>query len=438
MPAKKTHHKLAPSIEIHRLRLGNGLRVVLSPDRSAPAVAVTCHYDVGFRSEPEGRTGFAHLFEHLMFQGSATLEKLEHFRLVTSNGGSFNGSTRNDFTNYYEILPSNALELGLFLESDRMRAVRLTPENLANQVAVVEEEVRVNVLNQPYGGFPWIDMPQVLFETFPNAHNAYGEFADLEAATLEEAAGFFETYYAPANAVLAVAGDFDVAAARRLVRKHFGGIESRPAPPTVDASELIPKKERRLTRHDPLAPEPAVALGYRTANPIRNFADYVAAILTNLVLTQGKASRLHRRLVKKDRLANSVSGSVGLVGGAFEVRDPAIFEIVAMYPSGVGTAEVTGAIDEEIARLIDDPPTPSELTAIKNSSISAYLGGLDGLMTRATLLAAFEQQRSRPQLINEIPAIYQSVTPEAVSAIATKWLHPSKRAVVEVVPGAAS
>lgn len=281
-------------------------------------------------------------------------------------------------------------------------------------------------------------MPQVLFETFPNAHNAYGEFADLEAATLEEAAGFFETYYAPANAVLAVAGDFDVAAARRLVRKHFGGIESRPAPPTVDASELIPKKERRLTRHDPLAPEPAVALGYRTANPIRNFADYVAAILTNLVLTQGKASRLHRRLVKKDRLANSVSGSVGLVGGAFEVRDPAIFEIVAMYPSGVGTAEVTGAIDEEIARLIDDPPTPSELTAIKNSSISAYLGGLDGLMTRATLLAAFEQQRSRPQLINEIPAIYQSVTPEAVSAIATKWLHPSKRAVVEVVPGAAS
>ncbi|RIK09352.1 MAG: peptidase M16 [Acidobacteria bacterium] len=420
------------------MRLDNGLRVVLSPDRSAPAVAVTCHYDVGFRSEPEGRTGFAHLFEHLMFQGSATLEKLEHFRLVTSNGGSFNGSTRNDFTNYYEVLPSNALELGLFLESDRMRAVRLTPENLANQVAVVEEEVRVNVLNQPYGGFPWIDMPQVLFDTFPNAHNAYGEFDDLEAATLEEAAEFFNTYYAPANAVLAVAGDFEVATARRLVRKHFGGIETRPAPPAVNAAEPLPDKERRSSRFDPLAPEPAVALGYRTADPIKNLRQYVAAIVTNLVLTQGKASRLHQRLVKKDRLANSVSGSVGLVGGAFEVRDPAIFEIVAMYQSGATAAEVTGAIDDEIERLADDPPTPAELKGIQNSSISAYLGALDGLMTRATLLAAFEQQRSKPQLINEIPAIYESVTPEAVSAIAAKWLRPHTRAVIEVVPGATS
>lgn len=420
------------------MRLDNGLRVILSPDRSAPAVAVTCHYDVGFRSEPEGRTGFAHLFEHLMFQGSATLEKLEHFRLVTSNGGSFNGSTRNDFTNYYEVLPSGALELGLFLESDRMRAVRLTPENLANQVAVVMEEVRVNVLNQPYGGFPWIDMPQVLFETFPNAHNAYGEFADLEAATLEEAAKFFETYYAPANAVLAITGDFDVPMARRLVRKHFAGIETRPAPSIVNASEPVPKKELRFTRHDPLAPEPAVALGYRTADPIRNFAGYVAAILTNSLLTQGKASRLHQRLVKKDRLANSISGSVGLVGGALEVRDPAIFEIVAMYPSGVDTAEVTGAIDSEIERLIDEPPTEAELNGIKNSSISAYLGGIDALITRATLLAAFEQQRSRPRLINEMPTIYESITPEAISATAANWLDPNKRAVVEIEPGAAS
>src|ERR687885_2326747 len=200
----------SPTVELHRETLSNGLRVVLSPDRSAPVVAVGVHYDVGFRSEPQGRTGFAHLFEHLMFQGSESLEKLAHFRQVQGSGGVFNGSTHQDYTDYFEVLPAAALERALFLEADRLRAPKLTAENLRNQVDVVKEEIRLNVLNRPYGGFPWILLPPVLYDTFPNAHNGYGDFVDLEEATLEDAQAFFDRYYAPGNAVLTVSGDFAV------------------------------------------------------------------------------------------------------------------------------------------------------------------------------------------------------------------------------------
>src|SRR5882757_2622244 len=219
-----------PSPELHRYTLANGLRVVLAPDRTVPVVGVSVHYDVGFRSEPEGRTGFAHLFEHLMFQGSESLEKLAHFRHVQSSGGTFNGSTHPDYTDYFETLPSAALERALFLEADRMRAPRITQENLNNQIDVVKEEIRLRVLNTPYGGFPWIWLPPVLYSTYPNAHNGYGDFAELEQANLDDCGQFFDTYYAPANAVLTVAGDFAVERATELVHKHFGDVPARPAP----------------------------------------------------------------------------------------------------------------------------------------------------------------------------------------------------------------
>src|SRR3954453_8733812 len=203
---------------VERTRLRNGLRVVLLPDSSAPVVGVAVYYDVGIRSEPEGRTGFAHLFEHLMFQGSVSLGKMEHIRYVQSSGGTLNGSTRLDYTNYFEALPSNALGRALFLEAGGMAAPALTEDNLANQLDVVKEEIRVNVLNQPYGGFPWLTLPPVLFETFPNAHNGYGGFEDLESAPVDDATDFFDTYYAPGNAVLCIGGDIDVDKAMELVR----------------------------------------------------------------------------------------------------------------------------------------------------------------------------------------------------------------------------
>ena len=264
---KKSTALRAPQFELTHHRLANGLRVVLAPDTSAPVVGISVLYDVGFRSEPEGRTGFAHLFEHLMFQGSANLDKLEHFRYVQASGGLFNGSTHLDYTNYFESLPSNAFERGLFLEADRMRSPRITEENMANQISVVKEEIRVNVLNRPYGGFPWLVLPPVLFDTFPNAHNGYGGFEDLQNATVTDAAAFFDSYYAPANAVLSVAGDFKTDAAIAQIEHHFGGIRRRKKPVRPDFGEPEPGRQRREVVTDALAPMPALAIGYRVPDP---------------------------------------------------------------------------------------------------------------------------------------------------------------------------
>src|SRR2546423_1904576 len=268
-----------PPVELHRETLSNGLRVVLSPDQSAPVVAVGVHYDVGFRSEPQGRTGFAHLFEHLMFQGSESLEKLAHFRHVQSSGGTFNGSTHPDYTDYFMVLPSAGLERALFLEADRMRAPKLTEENLRNQIDVVKEEIRLNVLNRPYGGFPWILLPPVLYQTFPNAHNGYGDFTDLEQASLDDCANFFDTYYAPANAVLTVAGDITPDGTRALIEKHFGDVPARPAPVRPSFAEPPPAGQLRGEHPDPHAPLPALAIGWRVPDPMDELDGYIASLV---------------------------------------------------------------------------------------------------------------------------------------------------------------
>src|SRR6185369_12360968 len=311
----------ATKYPIERFTLDNGLRVVLSPDRSAPVVGVAVVYDVGIRSEPEGRTGFAHLFEHLMFQGSENLEKLAHFRHVQGAGGTFNGSTHLDYTDYYETLPSNALERALFLEADRMRGPRLTEENLRNQVDVVKEEIRVNVLNRPYGGFPWLKLPPVMFDTFANAHDGYGSFVDLESATVADAADFFKKYYAAANAVLIVSGDLDVESGRTLIERHFGDVAKRKAPKRPSFQEPDLSAERRESYVDDRAPLPAVASAWRVPDPISDFTGYLPYVVLAEVLTDGDASRLVRRLIQQDRIATSVGGYIGFMGEPFEVRN---------------------------------------------------------------------------------------------------------------------
>ncbi len=214
----------APSYALERATLGNGLRVLLAPDRSVPVVAVAVYYDVGIRSEPEGRTGFAHLFEHLMFQGSAHLEKLAHFRYVQASGGTFNGSTHLDYTNYFEVLPSNALERALFLEADRMQSPRITEENLANQISVVKEEIRVNVLNRPYGGFPWLTPAAGDVRHHSQRPQRLRRVRRSRGRDRRRRDGFFDRYYAPANALLVVAGDIDPDDTVALVEQYFGGI----------------------------------------------------------------------------------------------------------------------------------------------------------------------------------------------------------------------
>ncbi|MPZ89445.1 MAG: insulinase family protein [Nitriliruptorales bacterium] len=427
---------VAPDLPMVRARLDNGLRVVLAPDASAAVVAVAVTYDVGIRSEPEGRTGFAHLFEHLMFQGSEHIGKTEHFTYVQGAGGTLNGTTRMDYTNYYEMLPAQALELALFLEADRMRSVRLTQENLENQVAVVKEEIRVNVLNRPYGGFPWLLLPPVLFETFPNAHDGYGDFRDLEAATIADAESFFERYYAPANAALSIAGDVDVDAALALVERHFSTIAPRPAPPRPSFAEPPPTRERRGMHVDPLAPQPALAVGYRLPDPLEALDEFLPFVLLIEALAEGDASRLQRRLVQRDRLVTDIAAGIGVMGGATDGRDPTPLIVQARHPATTGTEDVLAALDDEFARVTALGLEDGELQRLQARWVGRYLRRIDHVMARAQTLGVQELQRGRPELLTELPALIAAVDAERVQRAAA-GLRPDARAVLELRGGAA-
>jgi predicted Zn-dependent peptidase len=425
----------ATKYPVERFTLDNGLRVVLTPDRSAPVVGVAVVYDVGIRSEPQGRTGFAHLFEHLMFQGSENLEKLAHFRHVQGAGGTFNGSTHLDYTDYFEVLPSGALERALFLEADRMRGPRLTEENLRNQVDVVKEEIRVNVLNRPYGGFPWLKLPPVMFETFPNAHDGYGSFEDLESATVQDAQDFFDHYYACGNATLAVAGDFDVATATEMIKRHFGDVPARPAPKRPDFGEPGLTAERREVYTDKLAPLPAVAGGWRVPDPIGDFSAFLPYVVLAEVLTDGDASRLVERLVQRDRTVTSIGGYIGFMGDEFQVRNPTALLLQAHMPPGGDAGKVLRTIDEELDRLAADGLAAGELERTQARIATHLLRDTDAVLGRALPMAVLELQRGRPELLNELPKLIGEVTEAQIKAAAAA-LRPENRATVEVVPGA--
>jgi zinc protease len=418
--------------DLTRFTLDNGLRVVLAPDETAPVVGVSVHYDVGFRSEPEGRTGFAHLFEHLMFQGSESLEKLAHFRHVQSSGGTFNGSTHPDYTDYFEVLPSAALERALFLEADRMRAPKLTQENLFNQIDVVKEEIRLNVLNRPYGGFPWILLPPVLFKTFANAHNGYGDFVDLEKATLDDCAAFFDTFYAPANAVLTLAGDFVPATARELIEKHFGDVPFRPAPPRKSFAEPPPVGEVRSEHTDPHAPLPALAVGYRMPDPINDLDGYLAHLVLASILSDGDGSRLQQRLVHREPLVTDIGAGAGLFG-PFEARDPDTFSITAIHAPDVTPEQVLSALDEELEKLASTPPEAEELAKVTARWASSLHTEHDRLVSRTLAFGAFELLYGDAALVYQLADRIAAVTAEDVAA-AAKSLRPDSRAVLVVHP----
>jgi predicted Zn-dependent peptidase len=423
-------------LSLHRATLPNGLRVLVVPDPATPVVGVSVHVDVGFRSEPQGRTGFAHLFEHLMFQGSESLPKLEHFRLVQGAGGVFNGSTHQDYTDYFEVLPGAALERALFLEADRLRAPTLTEENLRNQVDVVKEEIRLNVLNRPYGGFPWILLPPVLYDTFPNAHNGYGDFSELEQATLDDAASFFDTFYAPGNALVTVHGDLGehgVEGTLALVEKHFGDIPARPTPPRPSFAEPRPGTERREAVADAHAPLPALALGYRVPDPSTALDEYLAHALLASVLADGEAARLQRRLVHTDGLVTDVSASNGLMGGPLDARDPDTFTITAVHPGSVDPDRVLGAVDEELEKLAAEGPSAEELGRQSARWAAALHHEDDRVMYRMLGLGARELLYGRAEIAVELPERIAAVRPEQVRASAAA-LRDQGRAVLLVEP----
>jgi zinc protease len=419
-------------VEYHKL--DNGLKVVLSPDPTAPTATVAVYYGIGFRVEPRERTGFAHLFEHLMFQGSENLGKMELIRLIQSNGGVLNGSTRFDFTNYFEIVPAHTLETMLWAEADRMRSLAITAENLQNQKDVVKNEVRVNVLNQPYGGFPWLDMPQYANTNWYNAHNFYGDLSDLDAATLEDARSFFKTYYAPNNAVLAVVGDFDPAQALALVKQSFGPISAQPQPPRPDISEPRQTEEKRQTKVDEKAPRPALAIGWHT--PPQDTPEYYAMALIDQILAAGNDSWLYEELVQKRGLTGEISSSMNALGTMFNVDGPSLYMTWLFHDKDKTADQILAALDAQVARLQTETVDAATMERARVKMRSAYYDAIEGFFGfgRADLLSSFALFDDDPGRINSVEERFAAVTPELIRATAQEYLRPTNRTVLMVVP----
>src|SRR5215204_1799341 len=417
--------KVTVPVEYHKLE--NGLKVVLSRDTSSPTAVVGIYYAIGFRIEPKDRTGFAHLFEHMMFQGSQNLGKMEFINIVQKNGGVLNGSTRFDFTNYFEVMTAHKLETALWAESDRMKGLAINQDNLTNQQGVVKNEVKVNVLNQPYGGFPWLDLPQHANTNWYNAHNFYGELADLDAATLADVQQFFKTYYAPNNAALVVSGDIDTKQTLEWVRKYFGGIPTSKLAPQPDISEPRQEKEKRASREDPLANRPAVAVGYHA--PIRDTPEYYAMGLIDQLLVQGADSRLYQSLVQKRGLTGEVDGGINLLGNMFDIKGPTLFTVYVIHDADKKTDDVIAAVDEEIARLQNAPVSKEELELAVVKRRSRLYADYEQFVGfgRANLLAAFALFDDDPGKINRLEDEFRKVTPAIVRTTAEEYLRAGNR-----------
>jgi zinc protease len=419
-------------------KLPNGMKVVLSKDTTAPTVVVGVYYNIGFRIEPRDRTGFAHLFEHMMFQGSQNLGKMEFIKLVQQNGGVLNGSTRFDFTNYFEVVPAHKLETMLWAEADRMKGLAITQDNLTNQQGVVGNEVKVNVLNQPYGGFPWLDMPQYANTNWYNSHNFYGELSHIEAATLEDVKKFFATFYAPNNAALVVVGDFDETEARGWVQKYFGSIPAATLPPAPDLSEPRQDKEKRVGKTDKLAQKPALAIAYHV--PPRKTPEHLAMVLLDQILLQGDDSLLTQEIVKKRGITESVDGGINLLGNPFDYNGPMLWMASLIHDSNVKPEDILNAVDGVVEKLQSAPVTQAELDrALVKFRARLYqeLGQLGGF-GKANLLASFALFDDNPAQINTLEAELRKVTPALAQKVAAEYLRKTNRTVLTIEAGAAT
>jgi len=431
--AAKTVVPFSVPYSLHTIE--NGMRVVLSEDHSVPVVAVVVLYDVGARNEPPGRTGFAHLFEHMMFQGSANVKKGEFYTFVEDNGGVLNGMTSNDFTIYFEVMPSNQLELALWLEADRMRSLQVNQENLDNQREVVKEEKRLRVDNQPFSYARGILLYELAYDNFANAHSVIGSMEDLDAATLEDVQRFFRTYYAPNNAVLAIAGDFDSEQALEWVRKHFGDIPPQEPPQPVDVSEPERTSEKRATYTDKLANLPAIAMAWKV--PPRHSPERYALALLDRILFSGESARLHQRLVKREKSA------LGVSGGLEDRRGPGLFTTFVVFKPDRHFQQIEHSVTAEIEEVQQKGVTPRELQRAKNQlraeRYRGVWGGLYGLQTplgRAMELAYHTLFDGDPALINTELQRYLEVTSEEVQEVAQRFLRRNNCTVLHILPGA--
>jgi zinc protease len=417
-----------PPSPIEQFTLANGLRIVLSPDRTIPVVSIAVYYDVGSRNEKVGRTGFAHLFEHMMFQGSENVPKAAHFQYIFNAGGTMNGTTSTERTNYFETLPSNYMPLAFWLESDRMRSLKVTQENLDNQRNAVQEEKRLRYDNQPYVN-AFLLMNELIFTNPANAHSTIGSMEDLDAATIDDVREFFRIYYAPNNAVMAVVGDFDTSEARDLVDKYFSNIPPQPLPPAVDVSEPDEVAVNQQTYDDPLAPAPAFVLGWKI--PARRTKDFYALSLAGTLLFEGDSSRLYQKLVKGDESVVSIEGGID------ERRGPSAFYIFALPKPGEEVTQIREQIFDEIKRVATEGPSSEEMEKLRNSLCNDAVRGRQSTMYRAQRLAEFALYDSDPELFDSELDHYLRITADDIRSAVASYVDVANRVVLDIVPSAA-
>jgi predicted Zn-dependent peptidase len=415
------------AITFTETKLANGLRVIISEDHAAPVYSIVVHYLVGSKDERKGRTGFAHLFEHMMFKGSENIGPGEHFMQVFINGGTMNGTTNKDRTLYFETLPSNQLDLGIFLEADRMKSLEITKENLDNQRNAVQEERRLGVDNQPYGRtFEVVD--ELAYDNPAYAHSVIGSMEDLNAASVEDVASFFKTYYAPNNAVVAIVGDVDTKTTLEKVRKAFESIPSQPAPPAVDLTEPNQTAERRRQLDDPLARLTRLDIVYKV--PPRLTADDDALQVLGAVLSSGRSSRLFQKIVREQQLAPNVSaGRDGAIG-------PGLFRVIGTVSPGKTAEALEAAVDAEIGRVKNGPIEDWEMEKARNNAKRGVVGGLTSSLQRAIQLAEFAASYGDANLINQRVDRLMKVTAADVQRVAKTYLVPENRTVVVTSPKA--
>ena len=414
-----------PKVAFSDTKLKNGLRVIISPDRAAPVVSVAVAYNVGSRNERRGRTGFAHLFEHLMFKGSENVADGELAGLIENYGGNHNGQTDKDHTIYFEQVPSNQLDMVLFLEADRMRSPAITKENIDNQREAVKEERRLRVDNQPYGRTSET-IAELAFENFANEHSIIGSMADLDAASLEDFQAFFKTYYAPNNAVLAISGDVDEKSTLDKVRKYFEGIPSGPPAPALDTAEPPQKEARRTAVQDPLARLTLVDVAYQVPGGLSPDMDALSALSS--VMGSGRSSRLYDSLVRQQQIA------VQVYSGAQQSKGPGLFYLEAMAAPGKDPADLEKAIDAEIEKIQKGPIQEWELEKARNAARRSLVGNLRSSLQRAILLSRYAVFFNDPGIINTRYERIASLKLDDLQRAARQYLVPTNRTVVVTTP----
>jgi len=411
--------------QIARFTLKNGLQVVLLKSHAAPLVAVDLWYRVGSRNETPGKSGFAHLFEHMMFQGSENVGKSEHMKLVADVGGTMNGSTSKDRTNYYEVMPSNQLKLALWLEADRMRSLALTQDNFENQRDTVKEERKSHVDNAPYG-LAFLMLDDLAYENWSYKHSVIGSMDDLDGANLQDVVDFHKRFYCPNNAILAIAGDMEILPTLQLVREHFEGIAPGETPPVPELAEPEQTSEKRRIWYDQFAPLPAWICAYHV--PEKGTAEHYALELAEKMLFDGESSRLYRRLVQEEQLL------VHLYGGLDNKHGPGTLIMFAQLKPDVSAAQIEAVIADELAILLREEILPRELQKIKNQFKMEFVSKLEKVYYKTEMLCYYTMVFDDPGLIYSELDRYDKVSEDDIKRAVQTYLQPENRSIVEVFP----